>query len=511
MVSIRRDLAAAERERHDLIIVGGGVYGAAVLLEAARRGLRGVLVERGDFAGATSSSPLRIVHGGLRYLQRLDLPRHRESVQERSWLLRELPELVEPLACLMPLYRGSLLGPLPLRVALRLDGWLSHLAGSAELPAGEVVPPARVRALFPAVAPGGLIGGALWHDAAMQSPTRVAIEMLRAACARGADALNYVEAEVLLRAGTRVGGVRARDCETGREFEISGPVVVNAAGPWSRALAARWDRDEAALFRPTRAWNLLLDVPPPAPLALAATAPGRGRQTFFLVPAGPRLLAGTAHAPASGSGPEPTAEELAAFVAEVAAAAPGLDIRPEKVLRVFSGELPGRRAGAAALALRPVVVDHGERGGPHGLWSLSGVKFTTARRVAARLLARVFPDRAAAPGPAFDPAGAEARARRARLDPAAARAQPELRRALHTLSMEEAVVHLDDLLLRRTGLGDDPVRALALAPELASLLEIPAERRAEELARVGAAFGVAPAGAPPADWARSAGKSGGTR
>ena len=139
---IGRDVARTEQ--CDVAVIGGGIYGIALAFESARRGLRTVLVERDDFGGGTSRNWLRILHGGLRYLQTLDLHRFRESVAERSWFLRNFPDLVEPLACLMPLYGPGLRRPPTFRMAFMADaalGWRRNdgLAPSHRLPAGRVL------------------------------------------------------------------------------------------------------------------------------------------------------------------------------------------------------------------------------------------------------------------------------------------------------------------------------------------------------------------------------------
>ncbi|MEJ2083967.1 MAG: FAD-dependent oxidoreductase [Acidobacteriota bacterium] len=104
---IERNPALFSRDSYDLLIIGGGIYGACLSLEASRRGLSSLVLERDDFGGATSWNSLRILHGGLRYLQHLDLKRFRESVAERRWFSFWFPELVRPLPCLMPLYGKS--------------------------------------------------------------------------------------------------------------------------------------------------------------------------------------------------------------------------------------------------------------------------------------------------------------------------------------------------------------------------------------------------------------------
>jgi glycerol-3-phosphate dehydrogenase len=373
----------------DLLVVGGGFYGAMLTLEAARRGLSVLLLERDDFGGATSANSLRIVHGGFRYLQSLDLRRFRESVAERRWFLRCFPDFVQPLPCLMPLYDpprgGRLRRSSVFRVALALNELLSH---NRELPPGRVLDPAGTVELFPAVDRKGLRGAALWHDAVLSDAQSVLTEILLRAQRCGARTLRRVEAVDLRVEGRKVTGLQAVDRETGELFELRGRAVVNCAGPWSRQLAARFDRDLPELFRPLLAFNLLLDREPPSRAALAVAAPGKGAQTWLLLPCEGRILAGTYYVASSGSGPGagPDAASVEAFLGELNAALPGCDLRRDHVLEVSHGWLPAVSDGSPVPASRPVIHDHGSGGGPRGLFSVSGVKLTTARAVAERTL-----------------------------------------------------------------------------------------------------------------------------
>ncbi|RPH57928.1 FAD-dependent oxidoreductase, partial [bacterium] len=170
-VVIDRDPDDAAAGSSDLLVIGGGMYGAVLALEAARRGISTLLLERGDFGRETTWSSLRILHGGLRYLQRLDLPRFRESVGERRWFLRCFPDLVEPLPCLMPLHDpprgGRLRRPGIFRFALRVN---DLLARERALPPGRLLSAAETVELFPGVDRAGLRGGALWYDAVAKDP-----------------------------------------------------------------------------------------------------------------------------------------------------------------------------------------------------------------------------------------------------------------------------------------------------------------------------------------------------
>ena len=495
-----RDPQGLSREPYDLIVVGGGIYGIMVALEAARRRLRALLLERGDFGGATSHNSLRIVHGGLRYLQTLDLHRFRESVAERHWFLRHFPDLVRPLPCLMPLYGQGLRRPAVFRLALALNDALSQgrnrgVARDLRLPGGRILDPAETLSLCPASEPHGLRGGALWYDALAPDAPRLMIEALHWACAHGARALNYVQGTGILQQDGQVAGLSALDRESGETLAFRAPLVVNAAGPWAPAFAAACAAEAAGLFQPALAWNVLFRCPPPSRHAIAASPPGAGAQTYFLVPWKGALLAGTGYAPWSGGPDEPRLPEdrLAAFIEELNRALPGLGLERDHVARVMTGLLPASAPGTTRLSGRETILDHGAAGGPAGLFSLSGVKLTTARRVADKALGLACPT--ARPVPYAElprPAGRGGEPERTfdwmpRPEDSAWKAP--LRRA----AAEEAVLHLDDLLLRRSSLGDNPARALALAPGLGKEFGWDEQSVARDMERLRQALG-APAG-----------------
>lgn len=453
----RRPAASASRQ-YDLVIVGGGIYGVALAFEAARRDYRPLLLERADFGGATSWSSLRIIHGGLRYLQSLDLSRFRESVAERRWFLRHFPDLVRPLPCLMPLYGYGFKRPSVFRLALACNDLLSldrnrGLEARARLARGEVLSRPETLRVFPQARRHGLLGGALWWDAVMLSSERVLMELLGWACSCGATALNYVEVERVLVEHGRITGVEARDRATGRVHRYAGCRVVNATGPRARAFAERIDPAVPALFQPTLAFNLLIDRAPPAEAAVAVQ-PGPEGQIYFVLPWKGRTLAGTFYVGLPQAVLEPTVgeDQVARFLGDLNAAVPGLDLAPEQVLQVYAGLLPGRRAGSAELAKRPVIHDHGSHGGPRGLYSISGVKFTTARRVAEDTLRAIFGRQlrqgvsaTERPVPLLDLSAHDL------LDtPTPPGGAPGTSEALmRHIAREEAVTNAEDLLLRR--------------------------------------------------------------
>ena len=471
---IHRDIAAASAEKYDLIIIGGGIYGVMLALEAGQRRQRVLLLEKDDFGGATSLNHLRTIHGGLRYLQSLDLPRFFESVAERRWFLTQFPALVKVLPCLMPLYGRGLKRPIVMAPALLLNDVLglarNHgVSRRKHIPPTRLVSPAFTTEAFPQVERKGLQASALWYDAAAPEHQRLLMEILRWACALGAVPLNYVQCESLLLHHNQVRGVLARDLQSGQHHEFRSPLVINAAGPWCRQLAQMFDRDYPRLFQKNLLlFNILFKRKALSEYALALTPPGRKAHTYFVHNWKNRLLAGTAEILVTGppDRPRPQAEQIAAFIFDMNQAVPELCLKEQDIEHIYAGILPATTAGT--LAGREVIICHLDHGGPAGLFSVSGVKYTTSRLVAEKTMRRVFPGLHGSE-PHTPPAEANSGRWFFDYDWTPGPADAETIASLKTLVEEEAVVHLDDLILRRTGLGENRRRIVELLPRLRPL------------------------------------------
>jgi glycerol-3-phosphate dehydrogenase len=462
------------RNVYDVIVVGGGIYGAMLHLEAARCGLRSVLVEREDFGGATSENSLRIVHGGLRYLKNLSVARSVESTRERQWYLSALSRLVTPLPCLLPSYgRGGKRASV-LRLGLGANDLVSAAVmyfdcAVRDVPRGHYVDAAQAIEIAPAIPRDDLAGGAVWHDLTLRCPGRVIVEVLRWAADFGGVALNYVEARDLLTSNGRVHGVAVGAAGGRTTSELTAPVVINAAGPWAGELVGRWHVPDVRLAPLVVAWNVLLDRPALSAHALALQDPlAADRALKFATSLGGRLLVGTGYAPLGGRscGAAAAVAEagLETFLAELNRCVPQLEVTHREVLRVFSGVLPADASGSSVPRSRTVIRTHSLR----GLITVSGSKFTTARSAARQAIAAVrrsgvvkWPMSAQAYPPCHVSAadglfGTEWTIR-----------DLEARRSvLEHIIQHEAVEHLDDLVLRRTTLGDQPARALQMAHAL---------------------------------------------
>jgi glycerol-3-phosphate dehydrogenase len=549
---MRRDLAVLAARAWDVAVIGGGIYGICALREAARRGFSACLIERGDFVGATSSHSLKVLHGGLRYLQHGDIGRMRESIRERRLLLRLAPHLVRPLPFVLPTYGHGLRGQAVMRLALTLNdlvGW-DRSAGampSRRIPRGRVVGLEEARRLIPGLDVPGLTGAAVWFDCQVADTERLAFALLHSAVRAGAVCANYVEGLELMRRDSQVRGVAVVDRLSGDRFEIQASAVVNTTGPWADRLPG--GATGAHRFHHSKAINLVTrqllsghaaGFSVPVQFSDSDAVIDKGSRVFFVVPWKQYSLIGTRHLAYRG-GPDEfavTEDDVSSFLAEVNTAWPAADLRRDDVLAVLGGMLPAvpRASEEVQLLKHSEVVDHAADGAA-GLVSTIGVKWTTSRRGAELALdlveARLRPGRRPGrpvedrlPGGGMDDVerfvidGAAARPdgvtdaslrhvlesygtdapeilSRARLRPALAR--PLGPRApvigaevLHGIEREMAH-HLDDVVLRRTALaaGGHPGReALGRCADLMgeSLCWTP-ERRGEELARVEGALG----------------------
>lgn len=308
------------------------------------------------------------------------------------------------------------------------------------------------------------------------------MELLNWAAAYGADLLNYVDADSLVTASGRVTGVTCVDRVTGEQHVFDAPVVVNSTGPWSGNTAATLGGGHGAVFHPSLAWNLWMDSEALSESALAITPQHRGAPTYFLHPWKGRLLIGTGHAPWLGSvdKPTPSHEQITSMLDDVNSAIPGLALVPSMVRHVFSGLLPARSNGSAELSARPQFTDHAEASGPHGFFSVFGIKFTTSRNVAINTLGRIF-GKHDAKEDGFERPEPRSGWQVSDVDINDEQAREAALAGLQRLIVDESVVHLSDLVVRRTDLWENPACARALAPDICRLFSWGEKQRILEL------------------------------
>ena len=459
----------------DVLVIGGGIAGAGVALEAARAGARTALVEARDFASGTSSRSSKLVHGGLRYLAQGKFGLTRESVRERTALLRAAPGLVSRLDFLVPVRTGGRNGKLKLAAALAVYDIFAGARSRRWRDAAEL------SAEIPELAREKLQGGWSYLDA-QTDDARLVLRVLQEARAHGALVVNYVAADDVLRQEGGVAGARLRDAVTGATFDIAACLVVNVAGAWSDRL--RGKVGAAPKLRPLRGSHLMIAAER-FPLQQAVGFYAEDGRPVFVLPWEGAVLIGTTdidHRDDLDIEPRISREEVDYLLQATRREFPALDLTESDIVSTWAGVRPVVASGAD--------VDPSKEARDHlvvteeGLLTVTGGKLTTFRATAVAALRT-----AVARIPALGRVGAEARifaapnletgkaleelpdavARRligrygdfAPAVHAAARAgdmQPigatpttwaELRWAFRA----ENVVHLDDALLRRTRLG----------------------------------------------------------
>lgn len=437
---LRRDLDLLVRREHDVVIVGGGIHGAAAAWEAASRGLSVALVEAKDFGGGTSWNSLKTIHGGLRHLQRLDVAGLRESARERRALLTIAPALVRPLGFLVPTHgygAGSRAAfALGLAAADLMTADLSRGPGPEPvLPRSRTLSAAEVTARVPGLDGAGMSGGALWWDAQVESSERLVLAFLHAAADAGAVVANRLEATGVRRDGDAVRGIHGRDTVGGRPVDVRGRIVLNTAGPaidlviHSAGIARRAPPS-------LRAVNLVLRRAIVRDVAVGARS---GERYLFAVPWRDRTIVGTAYAPASTPGPE----LAAGFLAEAARAFSWAGLQREDVALVHEGLVPGRRSGRT-LATRSRILDHEADDGVPGLLSVMAAKYTTARAIAEEAVDAIQDRLGAPPSPS--------RTSVTPLPEARPLSGP-LRDRVRVAVQKEMALSLSDAVLRRLDLG----------------------------------------------------------
>jgi glycerol-3-phosphate dehydrogenase len=369
---MKRNLEQLHENLLDLLIIGGGITGAGVALDANLRGYRVGLIDKGDFASGTSSVSSKLIHGGLRYLEHGSFHLVYEALHERRLLLRNAPHLVHPLRFTIPFYLGSRIPTWKWRAGLTL---YDILAGRSNLGRSHSVNARRLSAEFPHLRETGLHGGAAYCDAQMDD-ARLCLEVLKTSAGQGACLANYVEAVGFERGAGQITGVKVIDKIKEEAFTIRARLVLNAAGPWVDQVCQLAGDSGGPYLQPTKGVHLI--VPDEGMRsAFLLLHPDDGR-VFFVLPWSGRTLIGTTDTLC-----EQSPDNLKVTEAEVAYLLTGYNryftpaLRIENVVKMFAGVRPLLRAKAndpSSLSREFRVWTSNS-----GLISVAGGKFTTYR------------------------------------------------------------------------------------------------------------------------------------
>ena len=369
-------LERLRKEAFDLLVIGGGITGCGIALDAASRGLQVGLIERDDFSAGTSSKSSKLIHGGLRYLRQLQFKITLEASREKARLKKMAPHLIEDLPFLLPHWTRAA------RPMISSGLWIYDAA--AGFPKGLIhkhLGRAETLATLPGLHDEGLRGGFLYYDARADD-CRLVLHVARKAADLGAVLANGVAATGFLKKGGRIAGVRTRD------FDIAAKVVINASGVWCDEVRAADDPRAGRTIRPSKGVHLILPLRRLG-LRSAAMIPAPDHRIVFLIPQGDRAIVGTTDTDYAGSIDHPRAEAA--------------DI--EYLLGVVNANLPGAKLTRADLlssyaGLRPLLLDgadvpskasreHHLFESASGLVTITGGKLTTWRLMAKQVVDRL--------------------------------------------------------------------------------------------------------------------------
>jgi glycerol-3-phosphate dehydrogenase len=290
----------------DILIIGGGATGLGCAVDAAARGYRTLLLEKGDFAQGTSSRSTKLIHGGVRYLQQGNIKLVRESLRERGLLLRNAPHLVHQLPFVLPAYKwweAPFYG-----IGLKV---YDFLAGKHRLGRSQFISRDQVLSRIPTMSTNGLRGGILYFDAQFDD-ARLAIALAQTAAKEGATVINYCSVVQLLKKDRQVSGVAARDVETGVLYEIPAKVVINATGVFTDFIRHLDDSSAPKVVGASQGSHIVLDhefLPGETAIIVPKTDDGR---VLFAIPWHGKVLVGTTDVPVNdpSDNPKPSSAEI---------------------------------------------------------------------------------------------------------------------------------------------------------------------------------------------------------
>jgi glycerol-3-phosphate dehydrogenase len=388
------------KKKYDLIIVGGGIFGATLAWEATTRGLKTILLEKNDFACGTSANSLKMIHGGIRYLQDFNFSRMRVSIRERRAMLRIAPHLVEPLECLMPTYRELTKSRLALLLGITLYDFCAFdrndgLDKLRYIDKGRVFPREELFNRVPKLVDKSVTGGASWFDAQAYNTERLVLSFIKSSQEKGATTLNYVEAQKYHNNENKFAGVFVQDKLTGESVYIQGNAVIECKGPWSNPVRTKKNGKQVGL---AKAVNILVKKP------ISACAIGikprfnqgakEKSRLLFIAPWRGGSIIGTWYFAQHNFSEKllVSKKQLMQFLSEINSVFPSLELTFEDIGFVHLGLLPTEDLDGSdepALMKSDIIAHAADSGGMQGVFQVQGVKFTTARHVSMCALNKV--------------------------------------------------------------------------------------------------------------------------
>lgn len=371
------------KTQFDLIIIGTGINGAGIARDAAMRGLKVLLLDKGDIASGTSSASTRLIHGGLRYLEHFEFGLVRESLRERETLLKIAPHLVKPLAITIPIYLHSERGRATIRAGMIAYDLLSW---GKSLPRHRMLSRAETLSQSPGLNPDGLLGSAQYFDAQIEFAERLVVENALDARVHGAEVVTYAPVTKL----TPDGGVEF--VSDGKTHFARARVIVNAAGPWVDQLLERAPVKSERLIGGTKGSHIVVAPFPGASNSAIYLEAQSDQRPFFIIPWNGNYLIGTTDVRFEDDPDQVRSElwEMDYLLAETSRAFPDARLTREQILFTYSGVRPlpwTRNEDEQSITRRHFIREHPRM---KNLISIVGGKLTTYRSLAEECVDLLF-------------------------------------------------------------------------------------------------------------------------
>ena len=386
---LKRDIAALSSETFDLCVIGGGISGLCIAHDASSRGLKVALVERGDFAQGTTTASTKLIHGGTRYLEQLELGLVREALHERRILLTLAPHVVQPVPFMIPIYQGMSVPAWKIRAGMLLYDMLSFDKNWGTLPDKHMpwhhyVSAEKALELEPSLRPAGLRGASIYYDGQVPSPARLSLEFAKTAGSHGAQLANYAPVKAIRVDSGKVTGIEALDLLTGKSFVVKASLTVNAAGIWATEVMHLLGVEPPVTLKPSKGIHLITRPLTRSHSVVNGTPSGR---RIMIIPWKGKSLIGTTDVFYEGDKDRirPTRDESQGLIDEINAFLPSAALGLEDVDRAYAGARPliykpGKSASQHSREYK--IIDHGEAANLPGLISVVGGKLTTSRHLA---------------------------------------------------------------------------------------------------------------------------------
>ena len=364
----------------DLIIVGAGINGSGIARDGAMRGLKVLLLDKGDIGGGTSSWSTRLIHGGLRYLEHGELGLVHESLRERETLFRIAPHLVKPLPFLIPLYKQARRGPWTIRAGMLAYDALSL---GKSLPAHTMLSRNAALEQAPGLNPKELLGAALYYDAQVEFPERLVLENALAAKDHGATVMTYARVEKFIVDQKNVLGVELTDLISNERHSMRGRLTINASGPWVDKVAG--PLATRRMIGGTKGSHIVVAPFAGAPRTALYVEAKADRRPFFIIPWNNNYLIGTTDERYEGDpdSVEIEDEEIEYLLAETNRIIPKADLNRQSILFTYSGVRPlafTSEGQEKSITRKAFVHDHAPQ--MNNFLSIVGGKLTTYRCLA---------------------------------------------------------------------------------------------------------------------------------